>query len=223
VRGLAAPALESLGEPTDDESDLSRKLRGLLVGLVGVLGDDAGVQARCREWFDAAGSDPTAVDPELISAATTVVAATGDADTYEQMRRRFLEGATPQEQLRHLYALAEFDAEALLLSTCEFAMTSDVRTQNAPFLLRTAIANRRHGPAAWAFVRDHWDEAVDRFPSNTIVRMIDSISYLSTPELVDDTSSFFADHPIEQATKTLEQVLERQRVNMGLRLRESQR
>jgi puromycin-sensitive aminopeptidase len=223
VRGLAAPALESLGEPTDDESDLSRKLRGLLVGLVGVLGDDAGVQARCREWFDAAGSDPTAVDPELISAATTVVAATGDADTYEQMRRRFLEGATPQEQLRHLSALAEFDDEALLLSTCEFAMTSDVRTQNAPFLLRTAIANRRHGPAAWAFVRDHWDEAVDRFPSNTIVRMIDSISYLSTPELVDDTSSFFADHPIEQATKTLEQVLERQRVNMGLRLRESQR
>jgi puromycin-sensitive aminopeptidase len=223
VRRLASPALESLGEPTPDEHDLTRKLRGLLVGLVGVLGDDAGVQARCRDWFDAAGSDPTAVDPELISAATTVVAATGDADTYEQMRRRFLTAATPQEQLRHLYALAEFDDEALVLATCDFAMSSEVRTQNAPFLLRTAIANRHHGAAAWAFVRDHWDEAVDRFPSNTIVRMIDSIMLLSTPELVDDTSSFFADHPIEQAAKTLEQVLERQRVNMRLRLREAGR
>jgi puromycin-sensitive aminopeptidase len=159
-------------------------------------------------------SDPTAVDPELISAATTVVAATGDADTYEQMRERFLTGSTPQEQLRHLYALAEFDDEALVLATCEFAMSSEVRSQNAPFLLRAAIANRHHGPAAWAFVRDHWDEALDRFPSNTIVRMVDSITYLSTPELVDDTSSFFADHPIEQAAKTLEQVLERQRVNI---------
>ncbi len=223
VRSLASPALESLGKPADDETDLTRKLRGLLVALLGVLGDDAGVQARCREWFDAAGSDPTAVDPELISAATTVVAATGDADTYERMRRRFLTASTPQEQLRHLYALAEFDDEALVLSTCEFAMSSEVRTQNAPFVLRMAIANRHHGPAAWAFVRDHWEEALDRFPSNTIVRMIDSINHLSTPELVQDTSAFFADHPIEQATKTLEQVLERQRVNMRLRLREAAR
>ena len=223
VRTLATPALEALGEPAGDETDLTSKLRGLLVGLVGVLGDDVGVQAQCREWFEAAGNDPTAVDPELTAAATSVVAATGDADTYDHMRSRFLTASTPQEQLRHLYALAEFDDEDLVLSTCEFAMGPDVRTQNAPFLLRATIANRRHGPAAWAFVRDHWDEALDRFPSNTIVRMIDSITFLSTPELVDDTTKFFAERPIVQATKTLEQILERQHVNTRFRLREAAR
>ncbi len=102
-------------------------------------------------------------------------------------------------------------------------MSSEVRTQNAPFLLRAAIANRRHGPAAWAFVRDHWSDALDRFPSNTIVRMVDSIKFLSTPELVADTTGFFAEHPIEQASKTLEQLLERQQVNTRFRLREAQR
>jgi puromycin-sensitive aminopeptidase len=193
----------------------------MLVGLAGVLGDDAGVQAQCREWFDAAGADPTAVDPELAAAATSVVAATGSADTYEQMRTRFLDAPTPQEQLRYLYALAEFDDEDLVLATCEFAMSSNVRTQNAPFLLRGAIANRRHGPAAWAFVRDHWDEALGRFPSSTIVRMIDSIKLLTTPELALDTARFFAEHPIEQSAKTLEQVLERQQVNTRFRLRET--
>ncbi len=223
VRMLASPALDALGDPVAGEADLTSKLRGLLVGLVGVLGADVGVQARCREWFDAASVDPTAVDPELTVAATSVVAATGDADTYGQMRDRFRSASTPQEQLRHLYALAEFDDEALVLSTCEFAMSSEVRTQNAPFLLRAAIANRRHGPAAWAFVRDHWADALDRFPSNTIVRMVDSIKFLSTPELVADTTAFFAEHPIEQATKTLEQLLERQQVNTRLRLREAQR
>ncbi len=223
VRSLATPALDALGEPTGDESELTSKLRGLLVGVVGVLGDDAGVQARCREWFDAASNDPTAVDPELISAATSVVAATGNDDTYQYMRERFLTASTPQEQLRHLYALAEFDDETLLLATCEFAMSPDVRTQNAPFLLRAAIANRRHGAAAWAYVRDHWDEALERFPSNTIGRMIESIKFLSTPELVDDTTTFFADHPIAQATKTLEQILERQGVNARFRRREAER
>ncbi len=223
VRDLARPALDDLGDPSDGETDLTSKLRGLLVGLLGVLGDDAGVQARCREWFEAANTGATAVDPELISVATSVVASTGGADIYDLMRRRFLGAATPQEQLRHLYSLAEFDDEELVLSTCEFAMSSEVRTQNAPFLLRASIANRHHGAAAWAFLRDHWDQALDRFPSNTIVRMVDSVSTLSTPEQVDDTVAFFAEHPIEQATKTLEQILERQQVNTRFRLREAQR
>ena len=223
VRMLASPTLDGLGEPTGDEPDLTSKLRGLLVGLVGTLGDDIRVQARCREWFDAASTDPTAVDPELISAATSVVAATGDDGTYDLMRERFLTGPTPQEQLRHLYALAQFDDESLIIATCEFAMSPAVRTQNAPFLLSAAIANRHHGAAAWAFVRDHWDRALDRFPSNTIVRMVNSVTLLSTPELVADTTEFFAAHPVDQAAQTLEQVLERQRVNARFRGREAAR
>ncbi len=185
-----------------------------------MLGGDAGVQARCRELFDSASADPTSVDPELTAAATSVVAATGDADTYARMRDGFTTASTPQERLRHLYALSEFDDEALLLATCEFVMTSAVKTQNAPFVLRSAIANRRHGAAAWAYVRDHWDEANDRFPGNTIVRMVDTVKLLNTPALVDDAAAFFADHPIEQGAKTLEQILERQRVNASMRSRD---
>jgi puromycin-sensitive aminopeptidase len=43
------------------------------------------------------------------------------------------------------------------------------------------------------------------------------VKFLNTPELVDDAASFFAEHPIEQASKTLDQILERQRVNAELR------
>jgi puromycin-sensitive aminopeptidase len=222
VRALAAPALADLGEPAEGEPDLTAKLRGLLVGAVGVLGGDVGIQARCRELFDAAAKDPTSVDPELTAAATSVVAATGDADTYARLRDGFFHGVTPQDQLRQLYALAEFDDEELLLETCEFAMSGAVKTQNAPYLLRLAIANRRHGAAAWAFVRDHWDEANSRFPSTTIGRMVDTVRLLNTPALVDEAARFFAGHPIPQAAKTLDQILERQRVNTAVRSREGE-
>ncbi len=56
VRSLVVPALERVGEPTDEESDLTSKLRGLLVGAAGVLGNDVGTQARCR-----GGTTPPAV------------------------------------------------------------------------------------------------------------------------------------------------------------------
>jgi puromycin-sensitive aminopeptidase len=104
-----------------------------------------------------------------------------------------------------------------VLQTCEFAMSPSVKSQNAPFLLRAAIANRRHGPAAWAFVREHWDAADERFPPGTMIRMVDAVKFLNTPELVDVSAAFFADHPM--ADRRLDQILERQRVNTALRSR----
>ncbi len=221
VRSLLVPALERLGDPDAGESDLTSKLRGLLVGAVGVLGDDEATQVRCRAWYDASTLDASSVDPELTAAATSVVAATGDVAVYDEMVGRFRTGTTPQEQLRHLYALAEFDDEGLVLRTCRFAMGDDVKTQNAPFVLRQAMANRQHGPAAWAFVRDHWAETNERFPMNTIVRMADGVKFLNDPASVADVQQFFAEHPIDQAAKTLEQILERQRVNAALRTRDA--
>ena len=98
-----------------------------------------------------------------------------------------------------------------------------MKTQNAPFLLNRCIANRHQGAMAWAFVRQHWVAANETFPANTIVRMVDPVKLLTAPEVVADVQSFFSEHPIAQATKTLDQILERQRVNAALRARESER
>jgi puromycin-sensitive aminopeptidase len=219
VRTLVAPALADLGAPTEGEDDLVGKLRGLLTVVAGGIGDDPATQQRCVEILDAAEVDAGAVDPDLLAAATTVVATCGDEHTYERIVAGFTDATTPQDQLRHMNALAEFDDESLVRRTCDFAMSDSVKTQNAPYLLRLCIANRNHGATAWSFVRRHWDEANERFPSNSISRMIDSVQLLNTPELVADVQAFFAEHPIEQAIKTQEQILERQRVNAALRAR----
>jgi puromycin-sensitive aminopeptidase len=220
VARLVAPAVADLGDPVEGEADLVSKLRGLLTGVLAVLGGDQATQQRCRALYDTAEADPTAVDPELVAAATSVMAATGGLEEFDRLLEAFRTAATPQDQLRHLFALAEFDDPALIDRACELAFSDEVRTQNAPFLLRMCIANRRHGPRAWTFVRRRWEEAVTRFPSNTIVRMVDSVKLHNRPTEVADVQGFFAEHQIEQAAKTLEQILERQRVNAALRARE---
>ncbi len=223
VAALLAPVVADLGDPAPGEDDLRGKLRGLLVAALAIQGADAATQARARALFDEQDGQPGRVHPELVAAATSVVAATGDAATYERLLDGYRTAATPQEQLRLLNSLAEFDDASLVLRTCELAMGGEVKTQNAPFLLRMCIANRRHGAAAWTFVRQHWDEANSTFPSNTIVRMIDSVRLLTEPTVAADVQAFFAEHPIEQALKTLDQILERQRINTALRARESER
>ncbi|MFN8020552.1 MAG: M1 family metallopeptidase [Acidimicrobiales bacterium] len=220
VRALAGPVLDDLGwTPVAGESDLRGKLRGLLVGLVSVLGGDVEGQRRSREIW----ADPTGHPAELVAAATNVVAATGDTADYERFLEAFRHAPTPQEQLRNLYALAEFPSSELVQRTCELAMSGEVRTQNAPFLLNRCVANREHGEQAWAFVRQHWDEANERFPENTIIYMVDSVKLLTGETVSADVQAFFAEHTIPQSVKTLEQVLERQRVNADLRRREGGR
>ncbi|MEM9038779.1 MAG: M1 family metallopeptidase [Actinomycetota bacterium] len=223
IAALVGPVLDDLGEPSTGDSDLTAKLRGSLTSVLGILGDDAATQARCRDVFTAARTTPGSADPELVAAATSVVAATGGEDDYEVMVDGFVNGATPQDQLRHLYALADFDDPELLIRSCEFAMTDQVKSQNAPFVLRLAIANRHHGRLAWEFVRDRWSDINERFPSNTIVRLMDGVKLLTEPDVVEETQTFFAEHPIEQALATMNQVLERQRVNAELRAREADR
>ncbi len=217
VRDLAGPALAELGfSPRPGDSDLVLKLRGLLVVLIAVLGEDAEIRATCRRiLFE--GSE---TDPELVAAATTVVAATGTEADYEWFLARFRDPATPQEQIRMLYALAEFSDPALIARTCELAMGSEVKSQNAPFLLNRCIANRRNGEQAWRFVQEHWDDAVARFPGTTIIRMVETVKLLNSPALRDEARGFFSEHPIPQAGKVLDQVLERQGVNVDLRARE---
>ena len=220
VRLLAAPALAELGwEQREGDDDLTSKLRGLLVGMVAVLGGDVEAQQRCRQILTVADG----VHPELVAAATNVVAAVGTDVDYDEFLQQFRTAATPQAQLRYLYALAEFPTAEQIDRTCELAMSGEVKTQNGPFLLGRCIANRHHGERAWAFVRQHWVAANEAFPYNTIVRMVDAVKLLNRPEIVADVQTFFAEHPIPQGAKTLQQVLERQRVNAVVRTREAPR
>jgi puromycin-sensitive aminopeptidase len=229
IRGLVEPALAEIGwEPHPDEGDLRSKLRGLLITVLAVNGDDDQAKERCRSLFSdyaRSGSNPSApsVHPELIASATTVVAATGDRSDYAFMQERYLTSDNPQEQLRFLYALCEFDDPISIGDTCEFAMSPAVKSQNAPFVLARCIAARRNGHVAWDFVKANWDRALTSFPSNSIIRMADPVKYLNTPELVKDAQDFFVAHPVPQAAKTLQQILERHEVNARLRSREESR
>ena len=219
VAALVGPVLAELGwQPQPDEADLVSSLRGLLVNLHAVLGGDLDSQTRCRQLLD----DPHG-PAELVAAATMVVAAVGDDADQQRYLDAYRSASTPQEKERFLFALAEFPTAEQMARTLDFAMSSEVRSQDAPFLLRNCIGNRWQGEAAWGFVRAHWQEANDRFPGNTIVRMIDRVRLLTRPEVAADVQAFFAEHAIPQAAKTLDQVLERQRVNAAMHAREQHR
>ena len=159
------------------------------------------------------------MDASLASAAVAVIAAWGTAEDFERHLEAREEAATPQEQLRYLYTLADFRHPELLERTLRMALTEDVRAQNVPGLLGRTIANREHGDLAWAFVKERWSDIERRIAPSTLVYVAEGIRFLMTPELVADAAAFFGEHPVPQSGMQLAQHLERQRMNAELRRR----
>jgi puromycin-sensitive aminopeptidase len=218
VRAMAAPALHRMGwTPTDDERDVDGQRRATLFELVGSVGADADVRARARVIHDAFVTNPDDADPDLASAAIAVIADSGTPEEFQAFIARWKKATNPQEELRYLYALARFRDPACFDEVLEMSLR-EVRTQNAPFLLGRALANPERGATAWQFVRRNWDTILERFPASTIVRMAEGVRWLV--EAAPDIEGFFAEHPVPQSTKTMDQHLERLRVNAAFKNRD---
>ncbi|MGA0878621.1 MAG: M1 family metallopeptidase [Ilumatobacteraceae bacterium] len=224
VRALVSPVLADLGwTPAAAEGDLRGKLRGLLISLLATTGADDDARRRCRELFIQMQTDPLSVHPEVAAAAVATFAAAGDDRDLETLVSCYRSATTPQDRLRYLNAVVEFENPDVLRRACEFVLSDEVKTQDAPFVLARALMSRANGPMVWEIVKRVWDRAEATFPSNTIIRLAEPVKLLNTPELRDDVRTFFAAHPIPQAAKVLDQILERLDVNTRLREREEAR
>ncbi len=101
---------------------------------------------------------------------------------------------------------------------------SEVRTQNAPFVIQSLVANRETGPAIWHRVTQEWDAMVAKFPSNIMPRLLDGVRGLcDPPSLAAEVTDFIESHPLPAGGKSVEQILERLAVNVAFAQREGSR
>jgi puromycin-sensitive aminopeptidase len=221
VRDRLGPAVARLGlAPTPDEGELTRQLRGELLRAMGTLGDDPAVQVKARDLYAAYRRDPSAVRPDVLAAVIAVLAHAGGEAEYAEFLGAFKAARTPQDEQRYLSSLTGFRDAALLRRTLELAVNGEVRTQDAPFLVRSLLMNVSARDLAWPFVKEHWDTMERHYPPGGLRRMCEGITALATPALEEDVRRFFTARNISLGGKTLEQYLEQLRIAVAFRQRE---
>jgi aminopeptidase N len=188
-------------------------LRASLVYTLGTIAEDATVKARCAELFDSARTGSRSLDPDLARSVLGVVAQTGGKEEFDVIRERFRNASSPQEENRHLEALAEFRDVEIASEVHEMCL-SEIRTQDAPYLLMRMMLNRFVRGGTWEFVRLHFDEMATKYPRNSLPRLLFGITGLDEvgPEgetpLADSAREFVAAHPFGGAQKLIDQQLE---------------
>ena len=128
-----------------------------------------------------------------------MVAAAGGPADFDAFLERYRHPATPQEELRYLYALAGFPDPDLAARTFDLAL-SEVRTQNAPYLVAVA---REPRPAVRPSgrVRDRLGRGASSGsrPTSLPDARRRARSCAATRDLADDVRAFLAAHPIAGA------------------------
>jgi puromycin-sensitive aminopeptidase len=218
TRSLLGPELERVGwDPREDDDGEAARRRAVFIGALGTVGADPSVRAESRARFLAA-DEGSPLDADTASAILRVVASTAGRPDYEVILARFRSPSDPIEEQRYLESLSWIRDLGLVAETCELCLT-EIRSQDAPYLLRSLLTNRVAGPQVWEFVSGHWDTLLERYPANSITRMLE-ISRLcqldpeGTPKLSHDVNAFCAAHPLGGQQRAVDQSLERLAVNV---------
>ncbi len=221
ARDRLATMVGTLGwAPRSGDDELTRQLRGDLIRALGTLGNHTPTQTKAEELYRATERDPSAVDPNVVPALIAILGHTGDAARYEDFLRRFRAATTPQDEQRYLYALAAFQPPALIEQTLARTVNGEVRTQDAPFVLRSMLMSVAARELTWAFVKREWDTMDRLYPKHGLRRMCEGVIGLATPELERDVHVFFSERKIDLGGKTRDQYFEQLRIAVALRDRE---
>ncbi len=216
VRDRLSPAAAELGwSPRSGEDELTGQLRGDLLRTLGTLGNDAAVQARAADLFGR-----PEVDANVQAAILPVLAWVGGEARYRDFGERYRTARSPQEEQRYLLALTGFREPPLIEQTLARTLGGDVRSQDAPTVLKTLLYSVDARGRAWDFVRANWERLNRELPPVGVRRLLDGVIGLATPAWEEEVRAFCRERQVDLGGKTLEQYLEQLRIAVRLRQRE---
>lgn len=218
---ILEPTIKRLGwQVRDNESELTRQLRGLALTLQGTVAKDSKVQAEAAARYEKHLSGTEILAPDVASAVVAILAHCGDEKRYAQFEESFTNASSPQEQERFMYALGMFSQESLLHRTLEKTLSGEVRSQNAPYLVRNIMLNPHGRKVGWTFVKDNWEVINRTFPSLIITRLVEGVTGLIDDDLAEQVFTFFEGRQFAGGQKTVDQHLEKLKVALAFMHRE---
>ena len=210
LRGYLTPMLKDVGwDAKPGESDEQRTLRSRLFSAAGYDARDPEVLAHARKIADKALDDPSSVDRQIAGGAMALAALNGGEDFYDRLMTALKNPKSPEEYYMYLFTLPQFGDPKLLQRTLEYAISPDVRSQDALGVISGVMNNPEGQKLAWDFVLAHWDAVQKSGGPFASARIVGSTSSFCDARMRDQVVEFFAAHKVEAAERTYRQSIER--------------
>ena len=210
VRSAVRPLMDRLGwTPKRGESDDIHELRSIVLFTMGNAGRDREVLREARRLAQLHVTNAARLHPSLVDTTLDLAAIEGDAALYEQYVSRMKAPESPSEHLQYLAALSFFTDPDLQQRTLDYATSSEIRTQDAPRLIRMMMQRPWAGTATWNHMKNRWDHIERAFGIfQGVPTVVSATQHLCNDALKDDVERFFDVHRVAGIDRTVRQSLE---------------
>jgi aminopeptidase N len=210
LRQYLAPLMKEVGwQAKPGEADEQRILRSRVFGALGYDARDPEALAQARKIADKVLADPASVDQEIAGSAFGLAALNGDPEFYDKVMAATKAPKSPEEYYMYFYTLPQFSDPKLLAKTLDYAVSPDVRSQDALGLVTSVLGNPAGQKLAWDFIQSHWDEIAKAGGPFASAQVVGATSGFCDVGMRDQVTTFFAAHKIEAAERTYKQAIER--------------
>ncbi|XP_039030365.1 aminopeptidase M1-like [Hibiscus syriacus] len=208
---------QNLGwDPKQGESHLDAMSRGDVLTALTKLGHEETINEAISR-FNAFLEDRNSplLHPDIRKAAYVAVmqkVTSSDKAGFESLKIIYKETDLSQEKIRVLGSLASCPDEGMVHEALNFALSSEVRKQDAVFALDISKEGRE---VAWRWLMDKWDDIWTTYGSGYLLTsFIGSIvSPFASTEKVKEIGKFFANRTKAAIGRTLKQSIEQVQVN----------
>ena len=153
ARSLLRPTFATLGwEPKPNEPPNVGRLRASLIGALGQLNDPE-IIAGCRERFEKYLAHPASLPPDLRAPVLAVVGRYADEKTWNKLHELGLKTTSIEDQQNYYEALACATDPKLVKKTLAIALTDELPTSRAIFLVSRVARDSGHPDIAWEFAK----------------------------------------------------------------------
>ncbi len=210
LRQYLMPIAKEVGwESRPGDSDDEKTLRaGLLIAL-GYDARDPETLVLARKIADKAMADLSSVNRDLAGSAFGLAALNGDEVFYDALMTALKNPKSPEEYYLYLFTLPQFTDPKLVQRTLDYAISPDVRSQDALGVISSVMGSPEGQKQAWDFVLAHWEAVQKAGGPFASAQIVGATSSFCDAHMRDQVTDFYAAHKIAAAERTYRQAIER--------------
>lgn len=194
-------------------------IRGEAFASLGLTGDEEIVE-KAKSMFEDFIRKKKPIEPNLKSAVLSTMARSGDARTFEQIKRLYIKEHIPDDKIRFLAALGMFQTKKLLNQALSFTLSKHVRYQDADTIPTVVSSNPVVKTLIWKWMEKNWKRLQKRYPPSTMMmrRFVENLGLQRDAKTRKEMVDFFRRKDIagKEIAPEVSRTLERVEANIRL-------
>ncbi|MCC6323819.1 M1 family metallopeptidase [Candidatus Nomurabacteria bacterium] len=183
-------------------------LRSLAISGAGSYGDIKIIK-HAQKLFKDRIKNPIRAD--IRSTVYAIVAQNGTNKEWNLFKNLYLKEKMHEEQERYGRTLAQFRDKKLLEQTLNFAISKNVRTQDAPFMIGAVWGNIKGRDLTWKFIKRNYKIILKTWGEggHFLSRLLSPLGTHASIKDANDIKKFFKKNVAPGSARTLEQAYEK--------------